>query len=84
MKNKGNIQEKVYNYKTKHQEGFTQSELENLLLNYPNINMDKFDDAMRGCTCMLKDNEIIMYHCDIARAITCGIENRNLRSYEFD
>ena len=73
MQNKVNIQENVYNYKNKHQEGFIKSELENLLLNYPNINMDKFNDAMTGCTFMLKENDIIIYHCDIVRAITCGI-----------
>ena len=33
---------------------------------------------------MMKDNEIIQYHCDIEKALLCGIEKRNLRSYEWD
>lgn len=80
----GNIREKVYNFKTKNKEGFVQSEIDTLLKEYPNINMDKFNSALMGNTCMMVDNEIVMYHSDIEKALRCGIENRNLRSYEWD
>jgi len=55
-----------------------------LLKDYPNINMDKFYDALMGIICMVKNNEIITYHCDIEKALRCGIENRNLNIWEWD
>jgi len=81
---KNSIQYKVYNFKTKYQQGFIKSELEELLKEYVGINMDKFNDALMGNTCMLIDNNVIMYHCDIEKALTCGMENRDLNSLEWD
>ena len=80
----GSIREKVYNFKTKNKEGFVQSEIDILLKDYPDINMDKFNNALMGNTCIMVDNEIVTYHCDIEKALHCGIENRNLRSLEWD
>ena len=79
-----NIHEKVYNYPTKHKEGFVQSEVGALLKDYPNIDMEKFNSALMGNTCIVKEGEIIQYHCDIEKALICGIEKRNLRGYEWD
>lgn len=79
-----NIREKVYNFKTKNKEGFIQSEIDTLLKDYPKINMDKFNNALMGNTCMMIDDEIVMYHCDIEKALRCGVENRNLRNWELD
>ena len=78
------IREKVYNFKTKNKEGFVQSEINTLLKDYPNINIDKFNSALRGITCMMINDEIVIYHCDIDKALCCGIENRNLSSWEWD
>lgn len=79
-----NIREKVYNFKTKNKEGFIQSEIDTLLKDYPKINLDKFNNALMGNTCMMIDDEIVMYHCDIEKALRCGVENRNLRNWELD
>jgi hypothetical protein len=79
-----NIKEKVYNYPTKHKEGFLQSEIEELLKEYPNIDMEKFNSSLWGNTCMIKDDEMVQYHCDIEMALLCGIEKRDLRNYEWD
>lgn len=79
-----NIKEKVYNFKTKNKEGFTQLEINTLLEEYPDINLDKFNNALMGITCMVIDDEIITYHCDVEKALLCGIENRDLRGYEWD
>ena len=79
-----NIREKIYNFKTKNKEGFVQSEIDMLLKDYPDINLDKFNSALRGITCMMVDNETVIYHSDIEKALRCGIENRNLRSWEWD
>lgn len=78
------IEDKVYGTRTKHKEGFTNKELELLLSEFPGINMDKVDNALTGITCMMKEDEIIIYHCDIVKAIVCGIENRELSVTEFD
>ena len=51
-----NIEKKVYDFKTKNKEGFVQSEIDTLLKDYPNINMDKFNSALMGNTCMMIDN----------------------------
>lgn len=78
------IKDKVDNYPTKHKEGFIKSEIDDLLKDYPGINMDRFNDALSGITGMMIDDEIITYHCDIEKALYCGTENRGLRFYEWD
>lgn len=79
-----NIKEKVYSFKTKNKEGFVQREVESLLKHYPNINMEKFNKALLGITCLKINEEVVMYHCDIEKALICGIENRELRYDEWD
>ena len=79
------VYDKVYNYKTKYPQGFIESEIKELLKGYPDIDMKKFDDAMMGNTCMIApDDQTIIYHCDVEKAILCGIEKRGLKWYEFD
>jgi len=78
------IHSKVYGYKTKHKEGFIQSEIDELLKEYPGIDKEKFNDALNGITCMMKDDEIIVYHCDIETALRCGVERRSISNEEFD
>lgn len=72
------------NFKTKYEQGFTKDEIKSITEMFPVLNMDKFNDALMGITCMMIDNEIIVYHCDIEKALLCGIESRSLYSYEFD
>jgi hypothetical protein len=78
------LEDKVYKYPTKSKYGFHNDELETLLKDYPNINMDKFNDAMMGNTCMMDEGGVIMYYCDILGALKCGIENRELTIFEWD
>lgn len=75
---------KIIEFKTKNKEGFTKSEIQELLKQFPNINKEKFDNALTGITCMMKDGEIIIYHCDIELAIRCGLQNRNPTNLEWD
>lgn len=81
---KKTIKDKVYAFLTKHKEGFLQTEIDTLLKEYPDIDMEKFNSALNGNTCMVKGNEIVQYHCDIEKALLCGIEKRNLRQWEWD
>ena len=79
------IRKLVNEYKTESQYGFIQKELDDLLTQFPDINMKKFNDAMMGNTCMMNDrDEIINYHCDVVTAIRCGVENRDMYQHEFD
>ena len=39
------IRKKVGEFKTKNKSGFIKSEIEEILKDYPGINMDKFNDA---------------------------------------
>ena len=78
------IRRVVYNFKTKNKEGFVQSEIDKLLSDYKGINMDKFNSAIYGNTCMIIDGEIVTYHCDVEMALICGIEGRDLTGWEWD
>ena len=79
------VYDKVYGFKTKYPQGFITSEIDELLKDYPDIDMNKYNDAMMGNTCMIApDNQTIIYHCDIEKALLCGIEKRGLKWYEFD
>ncbi len=78
------ITKRVYSYKTKYEQGFIQSEIEDILTHYPDINMGKFNEALNGITALLIDEHIITYHCDIEKALICGVENRDLRASEWD
>ncbi len=66
--------DKIYSFKKKNAEGFTKSELENLLAEFPGIHNDKFNDAIIGCACPVVNGETIYYTYDVAAAIEKGIE----------
>jgi hypothetical protein len=68
----------------KYEEGFTNLELSIILNKYDNINLDKYNDAMMGNTCMMIDNNMINYPWDVRTALICGIENRNQTIWEMD
>lgn len=78
------LQDKVYNYPTTYKQGFTNAELQALMKEFPHMNEQKFQDAMYGNTCMVIDEEVIYYHCDVLMALRCGIGNRNLALSEWD
>jgi len=79
------LQNFVYNWPTKHKEGFSVNEEIEILSKFPNINKDKYNDAMQGNTCHLDpDDGILVYAYDIFKGILCGLENRNLTVSEFD
>ena len=78
------IKNTAYSYPTKYKEGFTKSDIDGLLKEFPDINLEKFNDALRGITCIQIDGEMVIYHCDIDLALRCGLENRNPTILEFD
>jgi hypothetical protein len=78
------MREIVYNYKTKHKEGFTHKEVLAIIKMFPNLDLDKFYNALDNNTCMIKGKELIRYHHDILSALVCGVEKRDQRSHEWD
>jgi len=76
----------VYDYPTKNEYGFIASEQEELLKQFPDINKEKYENALCGITCMMdgKTGGFIIYHCDILIALRCGLENRNPTIAEWD
>lgn len=78
------IKDYVYEYPFKSQFGFNPDELKTIVAEFPDINMDKFNLAMNGNTCMMEEGRIITYPCDVVTALRCGIENRDIRFSEFD
>lgn len=81
---KGNDTAKGGQLQDKNKQGFIQSEVKTLLKSYPGINMDKFNDSLMGIPCMMVDGEMVIYHCDIEKAIRCGVENKDLYINEWD
>jgi len=75
----------VYDWPTKHKQGFIQSEIDELLSRFDNLHMDKWHDAMMGNTCMLDEEDgFITYHIDVLTALRCAIDNRKQTWLEFD
>lgn len=79
------VRERVYNFPTESEMGFTSKELETLTAEFPDLDKDKYNSALRGVTCMANDKgEMITYHCDVYKAICCGIQKRDLKGFEWD
>ena len=78
-----NIEDYIYNYPTKYKEGFTHGEM--LIIIYENhLGKARFFDKLGVNTCMMRDGEIITYHCDVLLAARLCIENREMRWDEWD
>jgi len=78
------IEKKVRNFKTKYKEGFTQDEINTLLGDFPDLDLNKFYNALKAVTGIFVKGKMIVYRSDIVTALHCGIEKRDLRSYEWD
>jgi len=74
----------VNTFPTRSKLGFTTKEQEKLLKLFPNINKEKYNDALMGITCTIIHEEPVIYHCDIITALKCGTQNRNIKHYEWD
>ena len=69
------LREFIDEYPTKHDMGFVDNEVKELISLFPEINMEKFFESTNGNTCMLYEGETISYHCDILQAIMYGLPN---------
>jgi GTP1/Obg family GTP-binding protein len=79
------IKDAVYNFATKNKEGFIQDEIDEILKLFPNINLQEFYDSMIGVTCIAdKDNNTIIYHCDIEYALHNALRKNKINPIQFD
>lgn len=65
-------------------EGFTNIEIHIILNKFEGINNERVHSAMFGNTCMMINNQMINYPWDVAVALRCGIEDRELTVEEWD
>lgn len=78
------IESFVYDYKTKYEHGFLPDEVEDVRKHFGPLSDEKFDSALCGITCMMMEEKFVIYHCDIVKAVNCGVEDRDLTFEEFD
>ena len=81
-----NIKEIIDSFPRKHPNGFNPWELEELLKNFPKIDLEKFNDEISADTYIKDDinNLLIRYTYDIHRAIDIAITGRPVSDFEWD
>ena len=84
MTDKDDIKSIVLETVTESHWGFNPDEVDELLKQFPDINMRKFNYALNGNTCMTIGGKMITYPCDLITALYCGMQNRDMISYEMD
>jgi hypothetical protein len=78
-----NVESFIYDYPTKHMQGFLGSEIMTILEKHE-IDKDKFFTALGVNTVMVIDGKFVTYHCDILKGLRCVIENREQTFEEWD
>lgn len=74
----------IRDYPRKYKYGFKQEEIKELLKSFPDINMDKYDNALSHITAIFHEKQILIYPQDVLQGIICGLENRDINEFEFD
>ena len=79
------IHERVYSFKTTNETGFILYEIEELLVFYPDIDVDAFNNALKGVTGLMGvNNEFIFFKDDIEKALICGVNGSRSSSVNWD
>jgi hypothetical protein len=78
------LENMVYGYNTKYKEGFLPEEQQELLENFPSINLEEYYETLGVNTCIMKEGKFVTYHCDVLTAIVCSLERRDKRLEEWD
>jgi hypothetical protein len=81
-----NLEELINSYPTNSEYGFTEDEIKEFIaLNVKQeFSLKHYYGAMQGNTCILVNDKIVNYHCDVLSAIRCGIDKRGLTNGEWD
>lgn len=80
------LKELVFNFKTKHEEGFLPNEQKELLSRFPSVDENKYSEAIGVVTCMMDEEtkEFIIYHDDVFTGLLCALEDRDKTVWEWD
>jgi hypothetical protein len=78
------VKQRVQNFNTKYEIGFTEDEKEKLIDSFPSITMERFNKQLGINTGLIIDNDYLTFNTDIIFALTCIIENREPRAGEWD
>lgn len=76
--------ERLSNYPKTYDEGFTHEEMDDLISVYRGLDINRFKDSFDCNTGLLKEGKFIIFPVDIVTAFNCALEERTIRSYEFD
>jgi hypothetical protein len=82
MNNK-ELEDLVYNYPTKYEEGFTGREII-ALSEHLGIAYEKVWDKIGVVTCGVRGGQAVIYHCDVLTGVRCTLENRDMTLEEWD
>lgn len=78
----------VHNCPSIHKQGLLRKEIYSLLDSLVEqgieLNKERFDDALMGCTCLVIGGMHVIYRQDIVNALNCAIEDRDLNFGEWD
>lgn len=77
-----NIKNYVDRFKTEHEEGFTDSEIRQVIKDFPRMNKKYFWDALNGIIGITKNGKFITYHDDIETALNSATTDRKQSWYE--
>lgn len=64
------LENKIYMFKTKYPQGFTSNEIFELLLDFPQFTIGQINQQFIGDGCMIIDEDMIHYHCDVYRVFS--------------
>ena len=82
------IHELVTNFQRQSIHGFNSSERLELISQveyfYPNFNIDKYESALEGITCIMEGENLIIYPIDVLNALECGCKDMDLPLSKWD
>lgn len=77
----------IFDYPSQHDDGLTHYEInciiDDVSKDHP-FNRNRYEDAMMGVRYKTVQGQSVFRISDVVSAITCGLENRKLRVYEWN
>lgn len=74
----------VNRFKTKHKEGFIDSEIKLLLKQFTKVHYENFNEALGKVTCMYINEESVIYKHDVIKTINLCIKNSDNNLEDWD
>jgi hypothetical protein len=74
----------IFNFPTKYEQGFTNSEIYTVIEDFPPITHNEFFRVLGVNTVMVIGGETVTYACDIEKTLMACLEGRELNWWEVD